>query len=80
MYRAKIRNAKHLQWIQDMRVEIQKSTEDCEIPPKEEMVQIAGEMENRTPEDKTRKRPNKTLLDPHNTSARGSSCGGQHPS
>ena len=35
-----------------MRIKIQKSTEDREIPPKEDMVEIAGEMENRTPEDR----------------------------
>ena len=35
-----------------MRIKIQKLTEDCEIPPKEEMVEIAGEMENRMLEDR----------------------------
>ena len=52
MHRAKTGNAKDLQRIEDMRIKIQKSTEDREIPPKEEMVEIAGEMENRTPEDR----------------------------
>ena len=35
-----------------MRIKIQKSTEDHEIPPKEDMVEIGGEMENRTLEDR----------------------------
>ena len=45
-------NAKDLQQIEDMRIKVQRSTEDCKIPPKEEMVEIAGEMEKRTPEDR----------------------------
>ena len=49
---AKTGNAKDLQWIEDMRIKIQKSTEDHKIPPKEDMVEIAGEMENRTSEDR----------------------------
>ena len=52
MHGAKTGNAKDLQRIEDMRIKIQKSTEDREIPPKEEMVEIAGEMENLTPEDR----------------------------
>ena len=52
MHRAKTGNTKDLQWIEEMRIKIQKSTEDREIPPKEDMVEIAGEMENRTPEDR----------------------------
>ena len=52
MHGAKTGNAKDLQWIEDMRIKIQKSTEDREIPPKEEMVEIAGEMEKHTPEDR----------------------------
>ena len=52
MHRAKTGNAKDLQQIEDMRIKIQKSTEDREILPKEDMVEIAGEMENRTPEDR----------------------------
>ena len=34
------------------RIKVQRLTEDCKIPPKEEMVEIAGEMEKRTPEDR----------------------------
>ena len=52
MHGAKTGNAKDLQWIEEARIKIQKLTEDREIPPKEEMVEIAGEMEKRTPEDK----------------------------
>ena len=52
MHGAKTGNAKDLQQIEDMRIKIQKSTEDHEILPKEEMVEIADEMENRTPEDR----------------------------
>ena len=49
---AKTGNSKDLQWIEEMRIEIPKSTEDREIPPKEDMVEIAGHMENCTPEDR----------------------------
>ena len=52
MHGAKTGNAKDLQQIEDMRIKIQKSTEDHEIPPKEDMVEIAGEMENCTLEDR----------------------------
>ena len=52
MHGAKTGNAKDLQQIEEMRIKIQKSTEDREIPPKEEMVEIAGEMENLTLEDR----------------------------
>ena len=52
MHGAKTGNAKDLQRIEDMRIKIQKSTEDCEIPSKEEMVEIAGEMEKHMPEDR----------------------------
>ena len=52
MHGAKTGNAKDLQQIEEMRIKIQKSTEDCEILPKEDMVEIAGEMENRMPEDR----------------------------
>ena len=52
MHGAKTGNANDLQQIEDMRIKIQKSTEDREIPPKEEMVEIAGEMEKHMPEDR----------------------------
>ena len=52
MHGAKTGNAKDLQRIEEARIKIQKSTEDREIPPKEDMVEIAGEMENRMPEDR----------------------------
>ena len=52
MHGAKTGNAKDLQRIEDMRIKVQRSTEDREIPSKEEMVEIAGEMEKRTPEDR----------------------------
>ena len=52
MHGAKTRNAKDLQRIQEARIKILKSTEDREIPPKEEMVEITGEMEKRMPEDR----------------------------
>ena len=52
MHGAKTGNAKDLQQIEEMRIKIQKSTEDCKIPQKEDMVEIAGEMENRMPEDR----------------------------
>ena len=56
MHGAKMGNAKDLQQIEDMRMRIQKSTEDRKIPSKEEMVDIAGEMENHTPEDRKQKK------------------------
>ena len=52
MHGAKTGNAKDLQRIEEERIKVQKSTEDREIPPKEDMMGIAGEMENRTPEDR----------------------------
>ena len=52
MHGAKTGNTKDLQWIEEARIRAQKLTEDCEIPPKEDMLEIAGEMENRTPEDR----------------------------
>ena len=52
MHGAKTGNAKDLQWIEEMRIKIQKSTEDREIPPKEDMVEIAGKMKNCTPKDR----------------------------
>ena len=52
MHGAKTGNAKDLQRIDKARIKIQKSTEDCETPLKEEMVEIAGEMEKHTPEDR----------------------------
>ena len=52
MHGAKTGNAKDLQWIEEVRIKIQKSTEDRKIPPKEDMVEIASEMENCMPEDR----------------------------
>ena len=52
MHGAKTGNTKDLQRIEEMRIKIQKSIEDRKIPPKEDMVEIAGEMENRMPEDR----------------------------
>ena len=52
MHGAKTGNSKDLQCIEEMRIKVQKSMEDREIPPKEEMVDIAGAMKKRTPEDR----------------------------
>ena len=52
LHGVKTGNAKDLQRIEEERIRIQKSTEDREIPPKEEMFDIAGEMEKRMPEDR----------------------------
>ena len=49
MHGAKTGNAKDLQRIEEMRIKIQKSTEHRKILPKEDMVEIAGEMENHMP-------------------------------
>ena len=48
MHGAKTGNGKDLQQIEETRIKIQKSTEDRKIPLKEDMVEIAGQMENRT--------------------------------
>ena len=52
MHGAKTGNSKDLQLIEEMRIKVQKSMEDREIPLKEDMVEIAGGMENRTLEDR----------------------------
>ena len=52
MHGAKTGNSKDLQRIEEMRIKVQKSMEDRKIPPKEEMVEIAGAMEKRMPEDR----------------------------
>ena len=52
MHEAKTGNSKDLQWIEEARIRIQKTTEDREIPLKDDLVEMVGEMENRTPEDR----------------------------
>ena len=52
MHGAKTGNANYLQRIEEARIKIHKSTEDREIPPKEEIVKIAGEMEKHMLEDR----------------------------
>ena len=42
LHRVKTGNSKDLQQIKERRVRVQKSVEDHEIPPKEELIQMAG--------------------------------------
>ena len=52
MHGAKTGNSKDIQRIEEKRLKVQRSIEDREIPPKEDMVEIAGPMEEKTAEDK----------------------------
>ena len=52
MHGAKTGNSKDLQRIEEKRVKVLKATEDREIPPEKDLADIAGTMENRTPEDR----------------------------
>ena len=52
MHGAKTGNSKDLQRIEETRVKVLKATEDREIPPEKDLADIAGTMENRTPEDR----------------------------
>ena len=45
MHRAKTGNSKDIQRIEEKCLKVQKSVEECEIPPKQEMMDIAGPME-----------------------------------
>ena len=52
MHGAKTSNSKDIQRIEEKRLRVQKSVEEHEIPPKQEMVVIAGPMEESTVEHK----------------------------
>ena len=52
MHGAKTGNSKDLQQIEEARIRIQKTVEDREIPLKDDMMEMAGEMENRMPENR----------------------------
>ena len=52
MHGAKTGNSKDIQRVEEKCLKVQKSVEECEIPPKEEMMDIAGQMEERTAEDR----------------------------
>ena len=52
MHGAKTGNSKDIQRIQEKCLKVQKSIEEREILPKEEMIDIAGQMEERTVEDR----------------------------
>ena len=52
MHGAKTGNSKDLQQIEEARIRIQKTVEDREIPLKDDMMEMAGEMENHTPENR----------------------------
>ena len=45
MHGAKTGNSKDIQKVEEKRLKVQKSVEEREIPPKEEMMDIAGQME-----------------------------------
>ena len=52
MHGAKTRNSKDIQRVEEKRLKVQKSIEEREIPPKEEMMDIAGQRKERTAEDR----------------------------
>ena len=52
MHGAKTGNSKDIQRIEEKRLKVQRSIEDREIPPKEEMVEIAGPLKEKTEEEK----------------------------
>ena len=52
MHGAKTGNSKDIQQIEEKCIKVEKSVEDHEIPPKEDMAAIAGPMEERTEEDR----------------------------
>ena len=52
MHGVKTRNSKDIQRVEEKHLKVQKSIEECEIPPKEEMMDIAGQVEERTAEDR----------------------------
>ena len=52
MHGAKTGNSKDIQRVEEKRLKVQESIEEREIPPKEEMMDIAGQMEERTAEDR----------------------------
>ena len=52
MHGAKTGNSNDLQQIEEKQIKIQKSVEDREIVPKEDMMEMAGEMEEHTPEQR----------------------------
>ena len=52
MHGAKTGNSKDIQRIEEKRLKVQRSIEDREIPPEEEMVEIAGPMKEKTEEEK----------------------------
>ena len=52
MHGAKTGNSKDIQRVEEKCLKVQKSVEECEIPPKEEMIDIAGQMEERKAEDR----------------------------
>ena len=52
MHGAKTRNSKDIQRVEEKCLKVQKSVEECEILPKEEMMDIARQMEEHTAEDR----------------------------
>ena len=52
MHGAKTGNSKDIQRVEEKCLKVQKSVEEHEIPPKEEMMDIAGQMEEGTVEDR----------------------------
>ena len=52
MHGAKTGNSKDIQRVEEKCLKVQKSVEELEIPPKEEMMDIAGQMEECTAEDR----------------------------
>ena len=52
MHGVKTRNSKDIQRVEEKHLKVQKSIEECEILPKEEMMDIAGQMEEHMVEDR----------------------------
>ena len=52
MHGAKTGNSKDIQRVEEKWLKVQKSVEECEIPPKQEMVDLAGLMDESTAEHK----------------------------
>ena len=52
LHHAKTGNSKDIQRIEERHLKVKKSVEEREIPPKQEMVELAGPMEVKSPEDR----------------------------
>ena len=51
MHGAKMGNSKELIRIEEKCLQVETAREDCEIPPKTDIIEMAGEMEEKSPEE-----------------------------